>query len=327
METVRVGRRKWSDPDVLALIRATGELVDPRSVVLSEARKLNATYRQFESEGVSPFDRLVHLASLRGLQVLPMDTRRRRSESRDAVVLLHETQKRRLRGTILYNPDRPQGRVAFSLGHEIAHTFFPTTSGGARFREMCNSDSREANELERLCDAGAAEILMPINEFREAVGLAWSLSEVPRLTQRFGASFEACAFRLASAHPGIAAAGLLKFRRRKNEQRAFEAQRIANQQELFKTRLLTKRVAEPRYRRQSFHTSDEFPDDLVVPWNKSFDENSLVYRHPVHDEVLHGTEALPVERNCLGQIEVARALFQREDADVNYPDLLFFWTM
>jgi hypothetical protein len=105
--------------------------------------------------------------------------------------------------------------VAFSIAHEISHTFFPNSITGARFRNICANESKEANELERLCDLGASELLMPTSAFQAAAGsVGFSLSNVPTLMQFFGSSFEATAFRLASAHPGIAIAGLLRYRLR-----------------------------------------------------------------------------------------------------------------
>src|SRR5216683_5964086 len=101
METVRVGGRKYSDPDVISLIRATGELVDPRSAVVNQARKLNCEYRSYDGGQASPMKRLEIIASLCGLTISPMNIERRRAE-------------------------------------------------------------REANELERLCDLAASELLMPL---------------------------------------------------------------------------------------------------------------------------------------------------------------------
>ncbi len=329
METVRVGGRKYSDPDVIALIRAGGGLSDPRSLVLTQARKLNERYRSFDATGVTPFKRLELLASLAGLEVTQMSLQRRREESRDAVVILNSNGERK-HGQILYNPNRPAGRIAFSIAHEIGHTFFPATSGGARFRELCNSDSREANELERLCDLAASELLMPTDEFRDAVGNEWSLKHVPRLAESFGASFEATAFRLASAHRGTAAAGLLRFRRRKEEARSIEVQQQPVQQRnLFKVRRAPAQEApEPKYRRQSFHMSDTFPNNLTVRWNKSFDRGSIVYRGAIRPEDLFSAwEPLPNGRNVDGMLEIARAPYQRDDADSEHPDLIFFWVV
>ena len=101
--------------------------------------------------------------------------------------------------------------------------FFPNSINGARFRNICASESREANELERLCDLGASELLMPLNEFqRAATTTGYSLSSVPALMEIFGSSFEATVFRLASANPGIAVAGLLQHRLRVGEVRQRE---------------------------------------------------------------------------------------------------------
>ena len=326
MERVTAGGHRYSDPDVLALIREGGALADPRSLVLTQARRLNQQYRTFDSPGVTPFERLVYIASLIGLEVKAMDNSRRRDQNRDAVILLSGASKGR-RGQIFYNPDRPRGRVAFSVAHEISHTFFPPTSGGARFREICGSDSREANELERLCDLGASEVLMPVEEFRSAAGGDWSMRAVSRLSEKFGASFEATTFRLASAHPGIAAAGLLKYRRRKEEQRTAERVEAGKAQgSLFSRATLSAAIIpEPKYRRQSFHTSEDFPERLTVRWNKSFDEDSIVYRAANSATALQHKESLPNGSATLGRLEVVAAPYQREDADPNHPDLLFFW--
>ena len=326
MERVRVGGRSYSDPDVVALIRAGGGLADPRSLVLTQADRLNEQYRTFDSSGVVPFARLVQLASMKGLEVIPMDTERRRNEDRDAVILLNGRSKEK-KGQIFYNPDRPSGRVAFSIAHEISHTFFPTTSGGAWFREMCDTDSREANELERLCDLGASELLMPRQEFRAEVGREWSVASVTRLVQRFGSSFEATLFRLASAHPGTAAAGLLKYRRRKEEQRAIERMQIVvGQRSLFSVQThITSEVPEPKYRRQSFHMSDRFPDRLVVRWNKSFDSGSIIFKAAKSSGVLSANEPLPNGANTNGRLEAVVAPYQRADADSDHPDVLFLW--
>jgi hypothetical protein len=140
-------------------IRATGQLVDPRSAVIHQARQLNREYGFFASRS-QPFERLTILASLQGVEIHEMDRRLASREKKDAI-LMPTSGGKRLKGQILYNPTRPPGRVAFSVAHEIAHTFFPNSVSGARFRTMCNPDSREGNELERPCDLAASELLMP----------------------------------------------------------------------------------------------------------------------------------------------------------------------
>jgi len=320
----RTARRR--DPDVVALVDAAGGLSDARSLVLTQARKLNASYRRFESSGNTPLERLKFIASLQGLTLAPMNVERSRHERRDAVVILNGSDKGN-RGQILYNPDRPVGRQAFSIAHEIAHTFFPSTSGGARFREMTATDSQEMDELERLCDLGAAEVLMPKEEFQASVALDWSMKSVDRLTGEFGSSREATVFRLASAYPGIAAAGLLCFRRTKGDQAKLKSMLQYPQPHLFGSAVSspsTSGIADPKYRRQSFHTSDGFPASHTVRWNKSFDESSIAYRVGPYG-VLSSREPLPNNTGVEGTIEVMQAPYQREDADREHPDILFYW--
>src|SRR5262245_34721960 len=126
METIKRGGRRYSDPDIISLIRATGELVDPRSAVLTQARRLDAQYKQLGGDGQNRFERLKILASLRGLTIEAMDSQRCARERRDAVLVPTSAGK----GHILYNPSRPRGRIAFSIGHEITHTFFPNSVSG-----------------------------------------------------------------------------------------------------------------------------------------------------------------------------------------------------
>ena len=145
MECVKVGGRSYSDPDVLSLIRETGELVDPRASVVTQARRLNEELEQWsrgDDESLDPMQRLEILASIRGLKIDRMDVETQRRESRDAILVPVNSGKSSL---ILYNPTRPKGRIAFSVAHEISHTFFPTSVHGARFRAICGDDSREAN--------------------------------------------------------------------------------------------------------------------------------------------------------------------------------------
>jgi IrrE N-terminal-like domain len=320
-----MGRRKrYVDPDIQALVEAAGGLYDARSLVVTQARRLNELYRQFESPSVAPMERLCHLASLKGLTLEPMSFEHRHTEKRDALVIFSSRDQGK-QGHIAFNPDRSKGRIAFSVAHEIAHTFFPSTSGGVRFREMCESESREANELERLCDLGASELLMPIQEFQSSVAGEWSLGAVPRLADSFGSSWEATVFRLASAFPGSAAAGSLRFRRRKSEEAMLNNVGHSEQGGLFRPAEDKIPLVAPRkYRRQSFFTSSSFPASQIVPWNKSFDEDSVVYRLQA-GEVGAARERLPNGINVKGVLEAMHAPYQRDEAPDDRPDVLFYW--
>lgn len=96
-------------------------------------------------------------------------------------------------------------RKNFTLAHEIAHTFFYGLLTHPRsFRGSLSSDPEE----ERLCDAAAAELLMPSSIFRDDL-----LSEAvvtPQtlfwLVNRYRVSIQSVAIRTAEVHSGLACA-------------------------------------------------------------------------------------------------------------------------
>jgi Zn-dependent peptidase ImmA (M78 family) len=313
------------DPDVLALIVAGGGLADPRSLVINQAHKLNALYRQFDGATSEPFERLIQLSSLRGFAVGPMELNGRHDTDRDAVVLMTDSTNNK-RGQIFYNPLRPKGRIAFSIAHEIAHTFFPSTHGGARFREMLDDDSQETSELELLCHAGAAELLMPLEEFSIAASPEWTLKDAPRLATRFGASIEATVFRLATAHPGIAIAGLASFRHTKGDEEKLRTASHDKQTELFASMNSTSEIPiqKPKYRRQSLHISENCPNGMLIPWNKSFLPSSCLYQASF-ETVISSPESHPMHLESNGVMEAVCAPYQRPDNSIDHPDVLFLW--
>src|SRR5437016_2301924 len=320
METVRVGGRRYTDPDVISLIKATGFLVDPRSSVLSQARNLLAKLSSFDEVPADAIKRLTILASIMGITVEPMDIERQRKEKRDAILIT--TGSRRI---ILYNPNRPASRVAFSIAHEISHAFFPNSFSGARFRSICQSNSKEANELERLCDLGASELLMPVSAFQRAAASGYSLRNVDTLSAAFGSSYEATVFRLATAHPGTAISGLLRYRLTVDEQR--RATRTSQGLLFGGDPGLADDLTHAKYRRQSIYLSDACGERLTIRWNKSFDEGSCVYEAGRNGGIHFGSEPLPNGSGISGRLEAVRAPYQREEAHPEFADVLFFWTV
>jgi Zn-dependent peptidase ImmA (M78 family) len=251
METIRVAGRKYTDPDIISLIKATGGLIDPRSAVIHQARTLSANLKRFDAIPESAMQRMTILASLRGITVEAMNVERQHSEKRDAILVSTAAGR-----VILYNPKRPQGRVVFSIGHEITHTFFPNSVTGNRFRNVCEPSSKEANDLERLCDLGASELLMPLDQFQAAAAPGdYRLNNVESLAARFGSSLEATVYRLATAHPALAVAGLLQYRQRKEEER--KAQKLERQSRLFPGVVKPGISDSPKYRRQSCYLSEQ----------------------------------------------------------------------
>lgn len=317
METVRIGGRRYSDPDIISLARKTGGLICPRFTIKTQARLLLEELKEFSGLPSDPFERLKILASLRGIKIKPMSIERGRQDKRDAVLYPAESNS-----VILYNPNRPKSRTLFTIGHEIIHTLFPNSTSGARFRAMTSPDSREASELERLCDLGAAELLFPLEEFQTLVDGHYSLTKVSRLTEHFRASYEATAYRLATAHPGRAIAGLLRYRRRVAEDR--QILKVSSQQFLFRSKESMSAPAAKKYRRQSLYLSDQCDDSYSIPWNKSFDSGSVVYRAE-RDCVVVAFEVLPNSSRKSGRLEAIVAPYQREEADDKSGDVLFFW--
>jgi Zn-dependent peptidase ImmA (M78 family) len=319
MESVRVAGRRYTDPDVISLINASGGLVDPRWSVIHQAQKLTANLKRFNGVPSSAIERMTILASMRGMSVEAMDVERQRGEKRDAILVNTLAGK-----MILYNPKRPLGRVAFSIGHEITHTFFPNSVKGSRFRNICESDSKEANELERLCDLGASELLMPLGDFRAAAQGNYSLTNADKLATLFGSSFEATVYRLATAHASFAVSGLLRYRQRKDEVR--RAQKFHQQSVLFEGIVNAGVNVPPKYRRQSCYLSEQCSDDFNVRWNKSFDLSSVVYTAATDNTIHAGIELLPNSSGLSGRLEAVRAPYQRDEAHSEFPDILFFWS-
>lgn len=109
---------------------------------------------------------------------------------------------------IRVNPDRPETRIRFSMGHEITHTFFPDHTShvwpraDSRYRDLSNPD----DYLEMLCDIGAAELVFPRRWFvRDAAGVC-SAGGLVALASRYGASRHATLRRFAELHDEAVAA-------------------------------------------------------------------------------------------------------------------------
>ena len=318
METLRIGGRRYSDPDIISLSRQSGGLIDPRWTVVNMSRSLVEKARTFSGLPSDALERLKIIASLSGIKVVPMAPEQLHRERRDAVLYPTESG-----WTVLYNPTCLRSRIVFTIGHEIVHTFFPNSRSGARFRSMTSPGSRESNELELLCHLGASELVMPIDEFQTLAGGKFSLFSVQRLSSYFGTSFEATVYRLATAHPGIAVAGMLQYRLTKDQER--QLAKSANQRSLFAKDYFQPQPVERKYRRQSVHLSAACQQDAyTIRFNKSFDSGSVVYK--AHEGGLHtAIEILPNLVAAEGRIEAMLCPYQSDSADAVFGDVFFFW--
>lgn len=316
-KTVTIGGHRYSDPDVLSLIESDGGLLDPRLEVIRRAQSLNQQLRSWDSID-NPRKRIEILASLAGVNVLPMVNSPSTSHGREAFVFPDSGGSHQA----FYDPTYSYARVNFTIAHEIVHTFFPKSINGTRFRSIHAEQSREANELEQLCHLGASELLMPQEEFLEEIRSDFGLHLVPNLAARFGSSYEATVFRLATTYNGLAVAGLLQYRYRKAEERRLSA---PPQMSLFPNEGPITKQPEPKYRRQSLHTSSLCTEDHLIPWNKSFDETSCVYLAQEPEDIQIGYESLPNRFGESGNIEAVQAPYQRTLDIARLPDVLFLW--
>lgn len=291
----------FEDPDLYAFVeRRAGEVV----------RKLSL----FEGDFSNAFDRMIALASLEGYVVKPMDHDKALRETRDAVLMATPSEGRK--GIILYNPWKPQSRVVYTIAHEITHSFFPNSRAGAQFRSAQRNDGPPP-ELERLCDIGAAVLCMPTSAFRAVAGHAQpTLAVVDDLRREFGTSFEATAYRVATAAAEPVAVARFCFRRTKAQ-----TGRARNGQ-LFPEEEIASETS--KYRRQSFHASPSYPKDLVFPWNKSLPEQSVAYTARESTGLVSATEILAPRTRAIApfRVEAIVAPYQRGDAAHEWPDIL-----
>src|SRR5262249_9758442 len=127
-EIGRAGRDGWKSESVRALA-GTG---DPVRVVEMKARELVLDAMDKGWSG-PPFDP-IKLARQLGMNIAVSD------EINDARLVPNAKEV-----LIEYNPNRPRGRIRFSIAHEIAHTLFPDFGAATRYR---NVEGKEHSDRE-----------------------------------------------------------------------------------------------------------------------------------------------------------------------------------
>jgi len=301
---------------VVALIDRSGEGLDPYAFVEQKTQELLQKLAAFDSSSSSPFQRICYLASIEGFDVRPMSDQARTQEERDAMLVATKSAARR--GLIVYNPRRQETRTVHSIAHEIIHSFFPNSDVGAQFRSGHKAGTGPAPELELLCDYGAAELTMPRVEFAQAVEeIGFGLEYIDAVRQRFGTSFEASAYRLATTSPLPVAVGLFHYRLAKGQ--------LAKPQQgaLFPEKQRSIEVT-PKYRRQSFHHSRTYPTSLLLPWNKSLPIHSAPYRAAESGRLETGNETIAGRGTATGlfSIQSIRAPYQPKFAVPEWPSMI-----
>jgi hypothetical protein len=181
------------------LVAATG-CPDPVSAIRFKAMEVIESFvAVFGEPGEMPLD-LLALASFLGIRMSEFTP----AYSPDAELAPDGAGGVEMR----LNPDRPETRQRFSVGHEITHTFFPDHSShvwpraNARYRNL-----EDPNDyLEMLCDVGASELVFPRRWFVPDAAQVVSAADLLALSARYKASPEATVRRFSElrAEPVVA---------------------------------------------------------------------------------------------------------------------------
>ena len=178
--------RSLNHPSVQALLAADGTTSDPVVAIRRRARALvEDVRREFGFEG-PPFDPSA-LASVRGFKVKYAGDGF--SSGQDACISP---------GLIAVNSTKPVARQRYSVAHEVVHTLFPDYRDELRRAGMLWRQENDDSEVERLCQVGAAELVMPAFAFGPRLDqMGLSLSSILSLRSEYGTSLEATARRVA----------------------------------------------------------------------------------------------------------------------------------
>jgi len=278
-----------------ALPRPLGTLPPPstddaanRAAVVAAARDLVAAVRELDPAWSPPPFEPERYARALGIPVVEVPGRDLRVGDRALDAVLSPAGGR---FTILLNAGvRSPGRRRFSTAHEIVHAFFADAAQALRRRV----DGRRP-ALERLVDAGAAELLMPAAEFSAALrrhGLG--AAAVGRLAAEFAVSRAAAARRVAETATEPCAVAFLGLGRRPSGGGA---------------------VA---YRAMAGRTFAAPGMPLVLPAGKSVAADSVIHRCSLGLHPLEAEEELPVGPRRV-RVRVSAAPLHRDPTRVEGP--------
>jgi|GEM_PF-404643 len=172
--------RHWTNRSVLAL---AGDR-DPVEVITERARDLVMRGLDHDWHG-PPYDPL-QLAAILHLEVRPL------ADIPDARTVPVTPDGFRIE----FNPNRPIGRMRYSLAHEIAHTLFPDCGDLIRNRATHANVTRDEWQLEALCNIAAAELLMPFGSFPTVDVDLVDINRILILQKQFKVSTEALLLRV-----------------------------------------------------------------------------------------------------------------------------------
>jgi len=169
----------WTNPSVLQFAGNS----DPVDLITERAKEevLRAIQAGWQGPPFDPFK----LADYLGIPTIP------REDVLDARIVPLGSQK----AQIEFNPNRPRGRVRFSIAHEIGHTLFPDYIENVRNRVRAIATRNDDWQLELLCNIAAAEFLMPVGEEIDSK-TPITIDNLLQLQKKFEVSTEAISIRL-----------------------------------------------------------------------------------------------------------------------------------
>ena len=262
-------KQRWVHKSVLALLKEFPEFNDPVEIIKFQVKEKIKKALTLGWEG-PPFCP-IKLASILGINTATIE----KNSNYDARIITMPNNQL----VIDYNNNKPITRINFSICHEIIHTFFPDQFKMIRLRYKNKKKFDPNQELEKLCDIGAAELLMPANSFQkdlEKYGL--KLESVKLLSDRYKASKEAIINRMIHLS-GIKCAAIIIELTYKPSQTANENQMTLN---------FIVDGPKPKMRVQYTIRSEYF--NIFIPQHKSIPDDSCVYDAVKQNKIIKSKE-------------------------------------
>lgn len=172
----------WTNNSVLGFSKGR----EPVNAMLDHAQ--NVVFDAIQSGWSGPPFDPIALADILKIEIVPS------ADVKDARTVPGGSGRRGLR--IEFNPNRPRGRMRYSIAHEIAHTFFADCVDRVRHRGFHRASVDDEWQLETLCNVAAAEILMPVAPMREDIDDDIGVEDILQLSRKYDASVEAILIRI-----------------------------------------------------------------------------------------------------------------------------------
>lgn len=172
--------RFWTHPSVVGF----AEGCDPvqRMISVASSVALDAMQAGWSGPPYDPFQ----LAQYLRVKIVPSEN------VSDARILPEHND----RFQIEFNPNRPKGRIRYSVAHDLAHTLFTDCGDMVRHRLARQEQVSDDWQLEMLCNIGAAEFLMPVGSFPDLKEQVTNIDRLLDVRARFDVSMEALLLRV-----------------------------------------------------------------------------------------------------------------------------------